>query len=39
MLPQRIENFLPTITLAPLLQHLAATRLHAMLLGPNSGMR
>jgi hypothetical protein len=39
MLPQCIENFLPTITLAHLPQHLAATRLRAMLLGPESGMR
>ncbi|KAJ7927264.1 hypothetical protein B0H13DRAFT_1048276 [Mycena leptocephala] len=38
------ENFLPkidgsTITIAHLLQHLAATRVRAMLLGPESGMR
>ncbi|KAJ7921596.1 hypothetical protein B0H13DRAFT_2318298 [Mycena leptocephala] len=33
------ENFLSTITLAPLLQHLNATHLHTMLLGPESGMR
>ncbi|KAJ7885575.1 hypothetical protein B0H13DRAFT_2666821 [Mycena leptocephala] len=38
------ENFLPkidgsTTTLAHLLQHLAATRSHAMLFGPGSGMR
>jgi hypothetical protein len=37
------ENFLPkidgsTITLARLRQHLAATRVHAMLLGPENGM-
>ncbi|KAJ7921612.1 hypothetical protein B0H13DRAFT_2318313 [Mycena leptocephala] len=33
MLSQCIENFLPTITLVYLLQHLAATHLRAMLLG------
>jgi hypothetical protein len=41
---EQTENFLPkidgsTVTIAHLLQHLAATRVRAMLLGPESGMR